>query len=126
MLIWGEIAMNKKFVSIFLTIILIIFIFNSISGISNSTDNTLILIRVDKESYNFLINNNFEIVGSKPYESFDVIISKNKLKIFDISGISYSILISDVEKYDNLVRGSYHTLAEIESILQSISSNYPS
>ncbi len=118
--------MNKKIVCIFLTMILIFFVFSSILGTSNSTDNTLVLIRVDKDAYNFLINNDFEIVGSIPYESFDVIISINKLKIFDISGISYNILISDVEKYDNLVRGSYHTLAEIESILQSISNNYPS
>lgn len=118
--------MNKKILSVFLCIIMITIVFSAISVNSDTYNNTLILIRVDKENYDYLRINNYEIVGSKIDKSFDVIIPRYKLKNFDILKIDYEILILDVEKYDNFVRGSYHTLAQIESTLQSIATNYPS
>ncbi|MGF3554859.1 MAG: M14 family zinc carboxypeptidase, partial [Thermoplasmatota archaeon] len=95
-------------------------------SVGNNINNKLILIRVDKNSINFLISNNLEIVGSISDQYFDVILTQNKLKDLDETNINYEIVISDVLEYENSVRGNYHTLAQVESILQDIANNYPS
>lgn len=117
--------MRKEFISIFLCTLLLSFVFSAIGGNSNKNDDALILIRVNKDIYNFLVTNNFEIVGSKPGQSFDVIITIDRLKDLDDAEIDYEIIIPDVEEYDNLIRGSYHTLAQIEDMLNDIANNYP-
>lgn len=117
--------MRKKLISIFLCLLLLITIFGAVDGIGYRNDNKLILIRVNSNVYNFLISNNFEIVGSKPGKSFDVILPENKIHDLVIAKIDYEIIIPDLEKYDDSVRGSYHTLAQIESMLNNIASNYP-
>ena len=81
--------MNKKILSVFLCIIMITIVFSAISVNSDTYNNTLILIRVDKENYDYLRINNYEIVGSKIDKSFDVIIPRYKLKNFDILKIDY-------------------------------------
>lgn len=118
--------MNKKIACNFLCVMLITVIFSQISVGNNANNDKLILIRVNKNSYNFLISNNLEIVGSKPDQYFDVILTQNRLKNLDDANINYEIIIPDVIEYDNSVRGNYHTLAQIESMLQNIANNYPS
>ena len=57
--------MNKKIVSVFLCGLLLTVVFSAFPTSSITKDNKLVLIRVNKDYYNFLISNNFEIVGSK-------------------------------------------------------------
>ena len=116
--------MKKKLISIFLSALILIVSFNVIGSSSNNNDK-LILIRLNKGFYNFLVFNNFEIVGSESDQYFDVIIPKDRLNNLYDAEIDFEIIISDVEEYDNSVRGSYHTFAQMEDILNNIANDYP-
>jgi carboxypeptidase T len=66
-----------------------------------------------------------EIASEKPGEWVDIIIPAYRLQELSTLHLKYSILINDLESYDAELSGSYHTLAQIESMLQGIASNYP-
>ncbi|MBU0496893.1 MAG: immune inhibitor A [Candidatus Thermoplasmatota archaeon] len=69
---------------------------------------------------------NTEIVAIAPNQWIDVIIDAEQLIEFIQQGIAYGIQIPDVQAYLNTIRGSYHTLAQMESMLLGIASSYPS
>jgi len=120
----------KKTISI---LILGLLIASSIGSILVSSDETkeeranpLLLLRVySREPYPILLEET-EIISQKPGEWLEVIIPNNELyKITDL-GLEYEIIISDVEKYDDLVRLDYHSFPDAEIFLQNIATNYPS
>jgi len=117
--------MKQKIITVFLGALLITVVLNVVTIGSSSNYDRLILIRVNENNYNFIITNNFEIVGSQPGETFDIITPYYRLNEFENIDITYEIIIQDVEEYENSVRGQYHTLAQMESMLQTIASNYP-
>jgi len=96
------------------------------SSISIKYDNKLALVRLKENNYNFLTDNNFEIVSNQPGKTIDIIVPYNRLSELKNADINYEIIIKDVEEYENSARGSYHTLAQIENMLQTIASTYPS
>ena len=67
-----------------------------------------------------------EIVGVSPNEWVDIIIYSHQLTSLILQGYQYDIQISDVNAYLNSVRGTYHSLAEMETLLQNIATSYPS
>ena len=121
--------MNKKIVSIVLCT-LFLTVTSSVALNVNSSkkneDSVLVLVRIDISNNQVNIPSDMEIVGSKPGEWIDIIILKSRLSELSNLGIEYNVIIWDVIKYDNSVRGAYHTLAEMESILEDIADTYPS
>ncbi len=116
--------MRKKIASIFLITLMIAAVLPAI-GTDNS-DSTLLLVRINSAQNNFDILREAEYVGGQTGEYIDVIIPEDMLSDIEDLNLQYSVLIWDLEEYENSVRGSYHTLAQIENMLQSIASNYPS
>jgi carboxypeptidase T len=118
--------MNKKIIGILVCTLLMTIVFSvGTSGISTKYDR-LVLVRVNEDNYNFFANNNFEIVSNQPGKTIDILVPYYRLGELKNAGIKYEVIIQDIEEYENSVRGQYHTLAQIESMLQTIASNYPS
>jgi carboxypeptidase T len=117
--------MKRKIGSMIVCILFFTVVFSVGTSGSTTNEDTLVLAKIGDTNYNFLATNNFEIVGSQPGSLF-VIIPTSSLRILEAQGIGYEIVIQDVQAYENGVRGQYHTLAQIESILQTIASDYPS
>lgn len=117
--------MDKKSISIFVCILLMTTVI-SVNGISSESfeDDKLLLVRIDT-SDNVLLPRDFEIVSGKPGEWLDAVITEKQLDELANANLDYSILIDDVQGYENTMRGQYHTLAQIESILNNIASSYP-
>jgi hypothetical protein len=86
---------------------------------------TTVLVRIDTTQGYIVLPRGVEIVGERPGAWIDVIMPRYLLNDLTASGVDYSVLIWDVDKYDQSVKGSYHTLAQIESILANIAANYP-
>ncbi|UCD14086.1 MAG: immune inhibitor A [Thermoplasmatales archaeon] len=84
---------------------------------------TKVLVRINAEEGYTALPRGTKVVGSKPGKWIDVILPRYKL--ISLSDVDYSVLIWDVEKYLQGVRGEYHTLAEIEDILENIADSYP-
>jgi len=122
--IGGVNRMDKKKISIFISILMLTSAILA-NGISSKSidDNKLLLVKI----YTSDISNieDFEIISGKPGEWFEVILTYKQLNTLENSNIFYEIIIEDVMAYENSVRGEYHTLAEMENILNNIADNYP-
>lgn len=97
-----------------------------VTGIENPDDSTLLLVRIDSDQSYLNLPRGVEIIGARTGEYVDIIIPAYMLTDLGNLNLDYSVLIWDLEKYEDSTRGSYHTLAQIESMLQTIASNYPS
>lgn len=116
--------MDKKSISIFICFLLMISTFSmNVIGSKSFEDNNLLLVRLYSTYDN--IPRDFEIISGKPGEWFDIIITNNQLDELTESNIIYEILIEDVYEYENTIRGEYHTLAEMETVLSDIADDYP-
>jgi len=121
--------MNAKVVSLFLLVLMMSV--TSLAAVnvdipSNQTDSKLVLVRIQTTQSQVDLPPDIEIVASKSGEWVDIIIPDERLAELSSLNLEYEILIQDLLEYENSVRGSYHTLAQIESMLQSIASSYPS
>lgn len=118
--------MKNKIVSILLCTLLITIVLTA-SGTNNSSldEDTKMFIRIYNSKYLVYFPENIEIVGGNSEEYIDIILHKSVL--IDLSDIQleYDVLIEDLDKYHQSMSGQYHTLAEIENILQDIANNYP-
>ena len=81
------------------------------------------LIRIDISNLQDRLPKNLDIISNKPGEWIEIIISEDRL--YEIANFNYEIIIEDIIKHDNSVRGQYHTLAQMESILSNIADDYP-
>lgn len=86
---------------------------------------TNVLVRINTTDGQIPLPRDVEIVGGKPGEWIDVILPQYKLLKLMNAEINYSVLIWDVESYIQTFRGEYHTLAEMEDILEDIAEDYP-
>ncbi len=82
------------------------------------------LIRIDISDQEIFLPKDIEILASEPGKWIEIIITEDRLD--EISNLDYEIIIDDIIKHDNSVRGAYHTLAQMESMLNTIASTYPS
>jgi len=83
------------------------------------------LVRIDTIDGNVNLPRGVEILGGKPGEYLDIILPTVRFHELTDSDITYSVLISDVDSYSESFIGQYHTLAEIEQMLQDIADDYP-
>ncbi|UCF49102.1 MAG: immune inhibitor A [Thermoplasmatales archaeon] len=95
------------------------------NGISSKSyeEEKLLLVRIYTDYE--ILPRDFEIISIQPDEWIEVIITNKQLNFLEKSNFVYKILIEDVLEYENSVRGEYHTLAEIENILNNIANNFP-
>ena len=97
------------------------------SGISYGSDpHILKLIRIDTTKGLVSLPRGTDIVGHKPGEWVDIILTQEELNLLIEREVDLSILIEDVNAHSASVRGTYHSLADVESMLQSIAENYTS
>lgn len=84
-----------------------------------------VLARIDTTNGNVHLPRGVEIIGGNPGKWIDIILPGAGLRELANSNIDYSVLIWDVDKHSQSVAGEYHTLAEMEQILENIANNYP-
>ena len=116
--------MDNKKISIFISVLLLASAILA-NGISNKSfeEDKLILVRIYTTENTF--PRDFEIISVQPGKWIEVIISNEQFNTLKDTYLTFEILIEDVIDYDNTIRGQYHTLAEIETILDNIAYNYP-
>jgi len=83
-----------------------------------------VLVRVTTGSSAPVLPQNIEYVSDNPGAWVDVVIPSTRLHEFADLHLAYTILIPDLEAYDLEMAGSYHTLAQVQTILEGIASNY--
>ena len=117
--------MKKKILTIFFCTLLISVVTSSALNLRNADDphQKLLLVRINSENEILNIPNDIETVGQSSEGWVDVIIPESRLQ--DLSGMDFEVIIWDVIKYDNSVRGDYHSLAEMEAILEDIADDHP-
>ncbi len=84
------------------------------------------LIRIDITKGDVILPADAEFITARQGEWVDIIISGYGLRQLSDQQISYSILIPDMDAYHLEMMGSYHTFAQMQTILQNIADNYPS
>ncbi len=84
-----------------------------------------LLVRIDATEEISSLPKDMEIVGIRPNEWIDIIIPEYRLIDLMKADLDYNVLIWDLNSYMQSFKGEYHTLAEVESILEDIADNYP-
>ena len=84
------------------------------------------LVRVDITQGDVVLPRGVEIVAENQGEWVDIIIPRYRLQELSNLQVPYTVLIADMDSYDREMMGSYHTYAQIETILQDIATDYPS
>jgi len=93
----------------------------------NDKESVYTLIRINITNTPLSLPKGFyDIAGGRPGEWIDIIIPVEKIKELKDKNVQFTILIEDVDRYSDEVRGSYHTLAQINQILRNIANTYPS
>ena len=119
--------MNKKIICILVCMLFFTVVSSTAMNVENlKEDNQIIkkIVRIDISNKQVILPKDIEILSTNPEKWIEIIISEDRLS--DIEDFEYEIIIDDIIKHDNSVRGSYHTLAQMESILSNIASSYPS
>ncbi|KYK20182.1 hypothetical protein AYK24_04085 [Thermoplasmatales archaeon SG8-52-4] len=116
--------MNKKIVSLFLCMLLLTVASSvAINVNTKNEEQKLMLVKINTGQTQVSLPKDIEIVGISPDEWIDVIVPEDRL--YEFSNLDYEVIHFDLIAYDNSVRGQYHTLAQMENILQDIASDYP-
>ena len=84
------------------------------------------LIRIDTSKGDVVLPKGVEIVAGNQGEWVDIIIPRYRLQELTNLQVPYTVLIADMDSYDREMMGSYHTFAQIQTILQGIATNYSS
>jgi hypothetical protein len=82
------------------------------------------LVRIDITHGMPKLPSTIDIAGGVPGQAIDIIIPKYQETI--LSGLSYTVLIPDVDAYSMQFAGQYHTFPQMEQILNATADNYPS
>jgi hypothetical protein len=118
--------MKKKIIGICVSMLLITIMFSTTS--SHDTlivSDTSMLIRIENHNLEINLPDDAEIVKIQPDKSIDVILSNKYLEKLTQAHIKYQIIIEDMNAYHRIMQGQYHSLAEIESMLENIAIMYP-
>ena len=99
-----------------------------VSGTCVDTSSLFIkdLVRVDITQGDVVLPRGVEIVAESQDGWVDIIIPRYRLQELMQLQLPYSIRIADMDSYDRQMMGSYHTYAQIETILDTIADTYPS
>ncbi|MBN1861778.1 MAG: immune inhibitor A [Candidatus Thermoplasmatota archaeon] len=117
----------KKVIGFGILVVLLLSSFSA-AGLNSGSPagTTTALIRIDQSAGNIVLPEDVEIVAQRQNEWVDIIIPSDRLTELTSQQVPYSIVIPDMNAYHSELMGSYHTLAEVESMLQTIASSYPS
>ena len=118
--------MNKKIICIFLCMLLLTVASSVAIKVdikNNNEEQKFLLVKINTSKNQVDLSKDIEIVGISPNEWIDVIVPEDRLNEF--FNLDYEVLIWDLIAYDDSVRGQYHTLAEMETILQDIADDNP-
>lgn len=98
----------------------------SLAGSSSEEESSIIktLVRIDLSQGNVTLPKGVEIVSETPNQWVDIILPRSRLPELSIGQMSYSMIIPDMNAYHAAFRGSYHTFAQIDSIMHGIASNH--
>jgi len=88
------------------------------------TSTIKVLLRIPTTDNTFQLPLNAEIISETPGQWIDVLLLQSQLKELDEGHIPYTILVADIEEHSRSVAGSYHSLAEMEQILQNLATTY--
>ena len=116
---------KKLFIAVFIFFNLLILNVSGNNYFNKNSDFGLdneIIIRISYDD-NFFIPKNSEFISGYPGEFIDVLIHESELYKLSISDLNFSIIEYNYNIEKNA--GTYHTLAEMEQILNDINSNYP-
>lgn len=83
------------------------------------------LIRIDTTQGDVALPKDAEFIAASTGEWIDIIIPRYVLQELTDKQIPYSVLIPDMDAYHQALMGSYHTFAQIQTILQNIANTYP-
>jgi len=97
-----------------------------INALNKENQDRLMLVRIPYSEYNldFLDYNNYELIEYIPDEWIDILIKEVDLVKLSNNLIEYKIIIDDIDKLCNSIRGQYHTFPGIEQILQTIANQH--
>jgi hypothetical protein len=129
----GGFMMNMKY---FLPLICMLFVTSTIpaTGLIISPPEKMqitynffqeVLVRIDTTQADTFLPKGAEIIGYNPGHWVDIILPLSRLEELETRHIEYDILIKDVNSYSQQFRGIYHSLAEMETILNDIATNHP-
>jgi hypothetical protein len=118
--------MKKKIVGIFVCTLFLTVMFSA-NGSPNTqmAPDTPMLIRVYINDSDIKLPETAEVIEVQSNISIDVILSNNDLEELSKAQLEYDVLIEDMNAYHTSMRGQYHSLAEIEAILEGIANTYP-
>ncbi len=86
---------------------------------------TQVLVRIDTAQDLVELPYGLEIVGGKPGEWIDVIIPEYQIIDLSNANVEFMVLLHDVDAYLQAAAGDYHSLAEMEYLLEDIANEYP-
>ena len=119
--------MKKKLVGILVCMLFLTVIFPA-NGSPNTQmgPDTPMLIRIYINDSPIMLPETAEVIKVEPNKTVDVILLANDFKELSKTQLAYDVLIKDMNAYHTSMRGQYHSLAEIEDILENIANTYPS
>ncbi len=83
-----------------------------------------VLVRVTTGSTSPTLPKNIELASENTGHWVDVIMPSTRLHELTEANLPYTVLITDVGAYEAQMAGSYHSLAQIQNILQGIATNH--
>lgn len=118
--------MNKKIIICFGSLVLLLCGSVPLSGSASDkpTAFTKTLVRVDITQGDVALPQDVELVAENQGEWVDIIIPQSRLQELTNHQISYTTLIADMDAYHAAMMGSYHTYAQMQSIMEGIAANY--
>jgi hypothetical protein len=116
----------KKSLSILIVLILILATYTAIAN-QQEKNNIIVdsLVRINIEGNNLKLLNTYEIVSGKPGMYLEYIIPSNEIYFLDENNIDYTVIDENINDYIPSNLRNYHTLEEVEQILQTTAQNYP-
>lgn len=126
----GKPEMKAKIVGICVCMLVIATAIPAVMSVKNSTiqttaPDTRMLIRIYTNDPDIKLPEAAEVIRVQPHASVDIILSNNYLGELSEAHFRYDILIENMDAYHTSMRGQYHSLAEIEIILENIANMYP-
>jgi hypothetical protein len=115
----------KKISCVFILLLFLV----SYLQISGNADHSILsksIVRIDITDEHVTLPRESDILGGKPDKYIDIIIPNIELSKLSYEDIDYSFLNLDKHSISQSYANEYHTIAEMEQILQDIANSYPS
>jgi carboxypeptidase T len=122
---------NKTIMGFFVCMLMITVVYPSVGAGNTPLSGPLsdliphdVLVRVTIGSSAPALPRGVEIASENPGAWVDLVIPSTRLHELSELNLPYSVIVDDLQAYDASMVGSYHTLAQIQTILQGIATNH--